>query len=71
MINEVDKRKWHKFFVFLKLADNSPEIKLDLLRYSPLEDWVLEMEKLHPNYVPEPVEAEAEPASPAPPAAAG
>lgn len=52
-ITEVDKRKWHKYFVFLKLNDNSPEIKLDLLRYTPLEDWVLEMEKLHPNYVPE------------------
>ncbi|MBL0928482.1 MAG: hypothetical protein IBJ11_12670 [Phycisphaerales bacterium] len=50
-IDEVDKRKWDKYFVFLKLRDGSPEIRLDLYRYEPLEDWVLEMEKLHPNYV--------------------
>lgn len=61
-IVEVDKRKWDKFFVFLRLTDEKQkageeEIKLDLLRYVPLEEWFLEMEKLTPGY--EPPEAEA------------
>lgn len=50
-ITELDKRKWDKFFVTITLADGSQH-KLDLLRYQPLEDWVLEMEKLSPNYEP-------------------
>jgi hypothetical protein len=41
---DVDKRLWHKFFVTLSLRDGPP-YKLDLLRYQPLEDWVLEMER--------------------------
>jgi hypothetical protein len=57
-IQEVDKRKWDKFFVTIKLEDGSSH-KLDLLRYQPLEQWVLEMEKLSPNYEP-PEEDEAE-----------
>lgn len=45
-----DKRKWDKFLIFLKLRENAPsfggqEVRLDLLRHVPLEDWVLEMEK--------------------------
>lgn len=45
-----DKRKWDKFLIFLKIKAGShklagSEVKLDLLRYVPLEDWVLEMEK--------------------------
>lgn len=43
-IREVDKRKWDKFFVFLQLEGGREE-KLDLLRYKPLEEWVLEIEK--------------------------
>lgn len=65
-IAEVDRRLWHKYFVFLKPADGSSEIKLDLLRYTPLEDWFLEMEKLHPGYQPEPAENTAEAEAPAP-----
>lgn len=59
-IAEVDKRDWHKYFVYLTLNDGSKEMKFDLLRYSPLEDWILEMEKLHPNYEPPPPEEEAQ-----------
>lgn len=55
-IGEVDKRDWHKYFIYLTLNDGSKEMKFDLLRYTPLEDWVLEMEKLHPNYEPPPPE---------------
>jgi len=50
-IVELDKRKWDKFFVTIKLEDGSTH-KLDLLRYQPLEEWILEMEKLSPNYEP-------------------
>ncbi|MGD9692622.1 MAG: hypothetical protein AB7G17_11445 [Phycisphaerales bacterium] len=63
-IKEVDRRKWDKFFVFLHLKDSTPEIKLDLLRYSPLEAWILEMEKHTDGYVP-PEEDEPQP-EPAP-----
>ncbi len=49
----VDKRKWDKFFVFLKLDDGS-EHKLDLYRFTPLEDWVLDLEKLTRSFEPEP-----------------
>jgi hypothetical protein len=49
-IEEFDKRKWHKFLVFLKIKPNHRSLggkvlKLDLLRYSGLEGWVLEMER--------------------------
>jgi len=60
-IAELDKRKWDKFFVIITLADSSQH-KLDLLRFQPLEDWVLEMEKLSPNYEP-PEEPEADAAA--------
>ena len=50
-IKELDKRKWDKWFVTLILNDGA-EIKLDLLRYDPLEAWVLEMEKHTEGYVP-------------------
>lgn len=49
-IEVVDKRKWDKFLVFVTLKDGSPEIRLDLYRYDPLEAWILEMEKLAPGY---------------------
>jgi hypothetical protein len=47
---DVDKRKWHKFLVTLKIADAHPQlggqdVRLDLYRYTPLEEWVLEMER--------------------------
>ncbi len=52
-IEEVDKRKWHKFLVFLRLRDRPGELKLDLYRHDPLEAWVLEMERVAPGYEPE------------------
>lgn len=61
-IAELDKRQWHKFFVTIRLKDGKTH-KLDLLRYTPLEAWVLEMEKHTDGYEPpkeEPVEAAAE-----------
>lgn len=50
-IEEVDRRLWHKFFVEMKVKGLGT-VKLDLLRYSPLEEWFLEMEKASPGYVP-------------------
>ncbi len=44
-IELVDKRDWHKFYVYLKLKDSGKEVKLDVLRFVPLEEWVLEMAK--------------------------
>lgn len=61
-IKEVDRRKWDKFFVFLHLKDDGAEVKLDLLRYSPLEEWVLEMEKQTDGYVPPEEEPKPAPA---------
>lgn len=67
-IEEVDRRLWHKFFVELKVGGLGP-VKLDLLRYTPLEEWFLEMEKHAPGYVPpeedkaDEVDAKEEPAS--------
>mgnify|MGYP001232343498 CR=1 FL=1 len=58
-IAEVDKRKWDKFFVTLRLNDGA-ERRFDLLRYTPLEAWILEMERHAPNYVP-PRETPSEP----------
>lgn len=43
-IKELDKRRWHKFFVTLVTKDNRSHT-FDLLRYVPLEQWILEMEK--------------------------
>ncbi len=43
-VKEFDKRRWHKFFVTLHLKDGSSHT-LDLLRYNPLEEWVLAMER--------------------------
>lgn len=53
-IAEVDKRKWDKYFVTFVLKGGKGSMTLDLLRYSPLEAWVLEMEKKTDGYVPPP-----------------
>ncbi len=50
-IKEIDKRKWDKFFVTITLTGGATH-KLDLLRFQPLEEWILAMEKLSPNYEP-------------------
>lgn len=42
-IDDLDKRLWHKYYV--TIATKGGSHKLDLLRYVPLEDWVLAMEK--------------------------
>jgi len=43
-VKEFDKRRWHKFFVTIHLKDGTSHT-LDLLRYVPLEEWVLTMER--------------------------
>lgn len=43
-LRELDKRKWHKYFVTVITKDGRSH-KLDLLRYTPLEDWILAMER--------------------------
>jgi hypothetical protein len=49
-LEDVDKRKWHKFIVFLKIKKGhgnlgGKELRLDLYQYAGLEEWVLEMER--------------------------
>lgn len=43
-LKEVDKRQWHKVRCALVLNDGR-QLPMDLLRYVPLEEWILEMEK--------------------------
>ncbi len=43
-LKDIDKRKWHKFFCTVELNDGSAYV-CDLLKYQPLEDWVLELER--------------------------
>lgn len=48
-LEEVDKRKWDKFLVFLKIKGAHPglggqEIKVDTYQHQLVEDWILEME---------------------------
>ncbi len=49
-IEDIDKRKWDKFIVQVKAGGKWR--KLDLLRYEPLEEWFLEMEKETSFYEP-------------------
>jgi hypothetical protein len=42
-IQDVDKRLWHKLYVVI-ITNDGVHHKLDLLRYVPLEEWVLAME---------------------------
>lgn len=51
-ISEVDKRDWHKYFLYMRINGFEGEQKFDLLRYSPLEDWLEEMRRLRPGYDP-------------------
>lgn len=49
-IEDFDKRRWDKFLIFLKVKPGHArhggrELKLDLYRHHPLEEWVLTMEK--------------------------
>lgn len=48
-LEDVDKRKWHKFIVFLKIKPShstlgGKEVRIDLLRHAKVEGWVLAME---------------------------
>ena len=48
-IDEVDKRKWDKFIVFIKLntthgSHAGKEIKVDTYQHALVEDWILAME---------------------------
>ena len=58
---ELDKRKWHKFYVTLITRDGKAT-ELDLYRFDPLEQWVLEMEKAAGLAKPE----DSSPAEPSP-----
>ncbi|USN98124.1 MAG: hypothetical protein H6810_07995 [Phycisphaeraceae bacterium] len=47
---DVDKRKWDKFIVYLKIRDEHPtlggkELRFDTYRHGHIESWILEMEK--------------------------
>ncbi|KAA0214918.1 MAG: hypothetical protein DYG94_10730 [Leptolyngbya sp. PLA3] len=47
---EVDKRKWDKFIVFLKIRPGVPSIgdtsvRVDTFRHGKVEEWILEMER--------------------------
>jgi hypothetical protein len=55
-LKDIDKQKWHKYFVTLETREGARH-ELDLLRYVPLEEWVLAMEKAA---FPERVREEAE-----------
>lgn len=65
-ISEFDKRKWHKYLIFLKVRPGveqvgGRELRLDLLRHAKLEEWVLAMEKtaFPENQAPAPAEQPA------------
>ncbi len=49
-IEEVDKRKWDKFIVFLRIKPSHPtlggkEIAVDTYQHARVEDWILAMEE--------------------------
>lgn len=50
-LQEVDKRKWDKFIVFLRIKSGHPraggqELRFDTYRHAELEEWILGMEKI-------------------------
>ncbi len=49
-LEEVDKRKWDKFIVFLKIRQSHPslggqEVRCDTYQHDELEEWILAMER--------------------------
>lgn len=50
---ELDRRRWHKFYVTLVVRNGKP-VEIDLYKYEPLEEWVLEMERAAGLTPPEP-----------------
>lgn len=61
-LRDIDKRLWHKFYATL-ITESGTEHKVDLLRYVPLEDWVLQMERTR---FPERAEEDKQDEAPAP-----
>lgn len=59
-VEELDKRKWDKFIVFVQFNDERPERKVDLYRHEQLEPWLLEVEKHTAGYEPEEEHTEAD-----------
>ena len=66
-----DRRKWDKFLYFLRIKDGHPklagqEIKVDLYRYEPLEEWLVAMHKHEypEDFEEEPADAEPESSEP-------
>lgn len=49
-IKDVDKRDWHKYYLYFTVEGIDGELKFDLLRYAPLEEWVESMRKARPGY---------------------
>ncbi len=43
-IEDLDKTRWHKFYVTVHLKDGG-ERTFDLLRFEPLEEWIVRMER--------------------------
>jgi hypothetical protein len=48
-LEEIDKRKWDKFIVFLKIRDThdqlgGQEVRVDTYQHTRVEDWILAME---------------------------
>ncbi|MEM1424166.1 MAG: hypothetical protein AAGH64_09205 [Planctomycetota bacterium] len=67
-LDAFDKRKWDKFLVFITLRGEDNERKVDLYRYTPLEDWLVEIYEASPIYEPDedetPDDAQTENAAP-------
>lgn len=65
-LEEVDKRKWDKFIVYLRIRPDHPTlggwtIKFDTYRHARLEEWLLDMEAAAFPAEREPAEGEDEP----------
>jgi hypothetical protein len=65
-LRDIDKRLWHKYYCTL-VTESGQEHKIDLLRYVPLEQWVLAMERTR---FPDRAEDQDKPDEPAPEPAA-
>lgn len=72
-LEDVDKRRWDKFIVFLKVKPGhdslgGKEVRLDLYRHDLLESWILEMERAaFPDRAEKPAQADAGNADAEPP----
>lgn len=65
-LDDLDKRKWDKFYVTVTTTDGQPPVTLDLLRFDRLEGWILDIERAKfPDRAPRP-EPEAAPTGPNP-----